>query len=324
MAEGQDLSTHSYWLNEGLLRIAEPMQRSDGRVSISIEPSALEHYMRIQSNLRSFELPSPLGEEGRPAALLAAVLSRRGSVGTRAVLRRTWLSQVESHLFFSGIPADGLQATNEPDLITVPVNESYRNMGEATRLMYQHIAAHSSEKFDFVLVADDDVYIRLGMSTKHIRKHGSDFYILGSFAHDSFPVRNKSDVNHFVSSNEYSSDEPYPVYPRGFAYIISMKLLVKLAGLSSAQPTTIPFGDVWLGIVIRESMSTLKLGITLDDRIEKQVSRNALCDSSDGVDPDVTSYSIIIHRLSPTQIECMWKLDSLFEEQVDMCSCIRT
>ena len=311
------MSHVSFWLDNSIQSLQSRRLNGVSGHSLTIDAHSLQNSLRIQANLLKFRLPilRPVNLGGR---IFVAIMSRQESCKSREALRQSWLKEADSFRFFMGKGSPGEGCSYHPDEVTLSISESYRRMGEATRMMFDYVALNFADKFSYVVVADDDVFIRFRSLRNYIQYHGDRDYVLGSFVHDSFPVRNESDAKHFISYEAFPAQGAYPMYPRGFSYVVSMPLLRKFSDISSETPTPIPFGDVWVGLMLQRAASASS--ITVDDRIEDMVMRVPNCDREGS---GIAEYIMVVHRVSPRQITCMFESDGIIQNQkVDLCSCV--
>jgi len=196
-----------------------------------------------------------------PRTLFIAIISGPGDFGQRQALRNSWIMKspendslvsAPGYKFYVGETFDqnvisGIAKENEQynDIIILPLYDSYLNLTLKTRLVFEHAFANYS--FDFLLKADDDIFVCLNDLVGALRNLPSkDDYYIGHFLLTGKPVRDPAS-KWYVSEREYPGDF-YPAYCDGPAYVLSRNLVEYLAPLRPA----LKMEDVSVGISLTE------------------------------------------------------------------------
>lgn len=330
-----DLRVHdSYWLENLAWRIGvEDQIRLESFSKWIQNEYRSESFGQILLNFRIqkqiltyFKLPRNLceSENPQPFRVFIGILNRREDGSRRTLIRETWLKSFYTyptvsieHAFFVG-SGPGELHESEKDIVVLNVVEEYINVGLKSSLMLNHIAENNQNESDIVIILDDDIYIRPARMLEILCACiGDSETWWGSFAHASMPVRDRNETRHFVSFDAFPYDAFYPGYTRGFAYAISTGL-VRQVSMQNGFNHSIPFGDAGLGFSIFKSIVSTGTSVTIDDRFESLFAMFPECNSEYG---GAHSDSIVIHKVSTQQIECLWNLDTS-HSSIPICTCL--
>ena len=332
----------SYWMDEAVWRVP----RLDASAAISrlaklvTNPTRQEEEflalkmvgLRVQLNLSSYLHNPPITcQRDHPVSFFIAIVSRRGDGAIRETIRKTWLQAFYStgvavtHKFFVGTSPGESSIADEPDVVELPVRESYTNLGTKGRLLLRYIAEHFGNHTFFIRL-DDDVYVRPGPIVAHIATQRQCGYWWGSFTHQGVPVREQSVRKDYISFSQFPFEGFYPMFARGFGYALSMDIVSAIArsGTAGLLRRTIPFDDVAVGYWIRQLVKESRLRVQVDDKHEAHFAMHSVCTHSDSDIPSITNQTWIVHHVNASQIECMWKIDTALGGTQDirnMCAC---
>ena len=245
-----------------------------------------------------------------------AIFSGRANWGLRQAIRDTWLMEGVDYKFYIGLGDGGLireEIEQFNDIVELQIHESYRNLTQKGFLMFENIAEKFSN-FDFILVFDDDVYIRLPKILNKLHNTRPVNYWWGIFTHLSQPVRDPSDAKNYVSYTDYPNFEVFPVYSRGFAFAMSMDLVSLVT--RHPQRSTINNFDAAIGVTVQALIVAGITSVNIDDTDSEKFALNPICKHPYF---PLTSKSWIIHHVSADFIRCAWNADK--ELVNNLCHC---
>jgi hypothetical protein len=193
------------------------------------------------------------------------------------------------------------------------MEDFYLNIATKVRLVLSYVNEHMRNDFDVLLRLDDDLYIRSDAVIESISRKTLGAFYWGSFGHRSVPIREPSDVKHFISYSQYPDNDAYfPPYARGFAYGVSNDLASWLVQHIPTN-TSIPFDDVLIGYTISRNA----VNVEIDDRDEERFARQPTC--SKELESTISPGTWIVHHVHEAQIRCMYAHDLASK---DICACV--
>ena len=188
--------------------------------------------------------------------------NKRINAERRNMIRKTWANSNGAHLpndaTFKIVFMMGKGVTSEMnlvikeeeqkygDLLIGDYEDSYRNI--STKLLMAFYWA-TKIKCNYVLKTDDDVYVDIAKLVTWLQGQGEKESLYGGVTYDTVVVRKKSH-KHYVSPSDLALDR-YPVFCKGFMYVLSWKLIPKMVHLSR-QIGRIGPDDAYVGILAHQ------------------------------------------------------------------------
>ena len=266
--------------------------------------------LRMAQNLRQYSVENwriladanTLSSDSKPTMFIA-ILSRSLSKERREMIRNTWLSDLPKKFEFRFFLGNDIH-TFESDVVYLEVEDSYDNLSLKMDLVFDWVKARSSG-YDFFARFDDDVFVDMNELVTKVSTLGPHTW-WGSFTHTAAPVRDESVVKEYLSLAEWP-DCFYPLFARGFAYVISMDLVLMI----STEKRQVPFDDVQLGIRV---MQLVEQGgeVIIRDEDEERIAMNSNCNENEW--SKIQNNTMIVHHVNSEQIYCMYT-------QQDLCLC---
>ena len=278
------------------------------------------------------ELPSPPSLPIR--RVLVAIVSRQESREMRLAIRSTWLGAlceqasglVEVTIkFFVGVSnsTDPLSLSRgvleeEVDLVQLGVVDIYANLSAKMQAVFAW--AQETGNFTHILRLDDDVYIRPALLVARLQQAPLTGYWWGSFTHTAVPVRDTAFPKDFIPRDLFPFDAFYPLFARGFAYILSMDLVRAMLLKSPTLDHSIPFDDAALGVHVLQLVVEDDWKVFIHDADEEEIVMNSICIQDPFSSSILPPTSAVIHHVSPEQIHCMHDQDSRREGNLCVCA----
>ncbi|XP_015258669.1 PREDICTED: beta-1,3-galactosyltransferase 2-like [Cyprinodon variegatus] len=232
-----------------------------GSVRQPAEPHLLpaEEY-RLISPLTYRYLLSPPGpcRDSSPFLVLLVPVAPQQAAARRAV-RGTWGAPRVGTLtlFFSGIPAEGLQSPQQraleeesaqhADIIQMDFMDSYQNLTIKTLMMMGWLGAHCPGA-PYAMKVDSDIFLNIFHLLRRLRTAPRAGFITGSVISDGRPRRDPS--SKWFLSERLFPEERFPPYVSGAAYVFSSDMAPRISWASRfVRP--IPLEDVYVGLCLR-------------------------------------------------------------------------
>lgn len=239
--------------------------------------------------------------------VLIFITSAHAHQAQRSVMRNTWLSVANSnrgsirYAFLLGQSPD--QSNNvelkeehdiHNDIIQGDFIDSYKNLTYKTMMALTWAKSRCAHAWH-VLKTDDDVYINIQGLLIALKGHSAALLnaIGGTCPNMAFPVRDNSSKL-YVDSRTYPK-KYYPTYCSGTAYIMSMRVALKVLEVSEDVPF-FPIEDIYVAFCIQ------KLGFRFEtiDGFHRHFVKHDKCNyKSHGV---ITS-----HGVSPDMMKNIWE-----------------
>lgn len=196
--------------------------------------------------------------------LIMSGVGKRSFKDRRNAIRRTWLRNITlnfkklKHVFLLGRSDDPeieLETRREAlyynDILVLNSTDNYENL--IIKVFSGFRWAFLQVKPQFILKADDDVYIRLPLLTKWLNESTSENFYGGRVYGDGAPVRRFEDEeNANAVAKDCYPEERFPPYSAGPFYVISSSVVPSLFR-SMRTRKVFPVEDAYLGVLANAS-----------------------------------------------------------------------
>ena len=210
--------------------------------------------------------------------LIMSGVGKRSFKDRRNAIRRTWLRNITlnskklKHVFLLGRSDDPeieLETRREAlyynDVLVLNCSDNYENL--IIKVFSGFRWAFLQVKPQFILKADDDVYIRLPLLTTWLNNSTSEKFYGGRVYGDGAPVRRFEDEeNANAVAKDCYPEERFPPYSAGPFYVISSSIVPSLFQ-SMRTWKVFPVEDAYLGVLANASnVKPVKIpGFQVDD-----------------------------------------------------------
>jgi hypothetical protein len=133
--------------------------------------------------------------------------------------------------FIIGHPKDGdtkairKEMKEKQDMILFPFTDTYDNLSIKTTLFFRYYSSHH-KKYSFITKLDDDTYFNfeyiIDYIENHVQKAASKYWYIGSMCYGAVPTTDPN--NKYYTPEEQYSEDTFPTYALGHAYILSKEL----------------------------------------------------------------------------------------------------
>ena len=192
--------------------------------------------------------------------LIMSGVGKRSFKDRRNAIRRTWLRNITlnskqlKHVFLLGRSDDPeieLETRREAlyynDILVLNSTDNYENL--IIKVFSGFRWAFLQVKPQFILKADDDVYIRLPLLTKWLNESTGENFYGGRVYGDGAPVRRFEDEeNANAVAKDCYPEERFPPYSAGPFYVISTSIVPSLFR-SMRRWKVFPVEDAYLGVL---------------------------------------------------------------------------
>ncbi|GIY75755.1 lactosylceramide 1,3-N-acetyl-beta-D-glucosaminyltransferase [Caerostris darwini] len=203
--------------------------------------------------------------------LLVLVPSAIDHFTERRTIRRTWGSvsnQPHGPMRLGFVLGTTSNSTEEDlimneseifgDIIQADFQDTYRNLTTKSVLMLKWVSKHCAHA-QYFLKADDDTFVNLNVLTDILQKppFTEQEKFIGGFIHRGAQPSRTPNEKYYVSENDYS-EELYPPYASGAAYVTNGPTASKLFEASKQVKPFLPMEDIFItGLCADEIAATL-------------------------------------------------------------------
>jgi hypothetical protein len=239
--------------------------------------------------------------EGIDVKLLIIIMSAPSHFNHRKAIRLTWghytLRNDVAIAFLIGKNEDDVKKEMESemhlydDILLANFNDSYKNLTLKTMAMLEWTSSYCS-KADYLLKADDDVFINVENLLKFIEKIEGDgnmkepkFY--GYLAEGWPPIRYESS-KYFLPFEQFS-ENTFPDFLTGPAYLFST-VIVQSFFEKGLESKFLQLEDVFMTGVIAEAMNVTRVRVAEFQNIAINVENTSRCELSNYISIHMIGY----------------------------------
>lgn len=183
----------------------------------------------------------------REPTVVVAVPSGPGAIYRvrRSAIRQTWAKRVDSAVTVRFFVREGEAAADEPDVISLPLHDTYRELTVKTVEIFSWALAQWPTT-PFFLKADDDTFVAVDRLLTTLRLTNASF--LGRVVTGSKP--NRDPHSRWYVSTEDFPDATYPPYAVGGSYLLSRDAAERIVqeARKESQTKWLPIEDAQVGI----------------------------------------------------------------------------
>jgi hypothetical protein len=229
--------------------------------------------------------------DGMDVKLLIIIISAPGHFNQRAAIRLTWghytLRSDVAIAFLIGKTDDEdvkkkmeLEMNLYDDILLANFKDSYKNLTLKTMAMLEWTSSYCS-KADYLLKADDDMFINVGNLLKFIESKGEEdkkepkFY--GRLVEGWKPVRSE-DSQYFLPFDQFS-ESTFPDFVTGPAYLFSTGIVQSFFE-KGMESRFLQLEDVFMTGVIAEAMNVTRVRVAEFENIAINVEKTSRCELS--------------------------------------------
>ncbi|XP_070535649.1 beta-1,3-galactosyltransferase 5-like [Ptychodera flava] len=250
--------------------------------------------------------------------LVTLVMTRHENVVQRQAIRQSWggvtrIAGKKIHHVFILAETDDLtlreavkgEILTHRDIVVLNFRDSYLNLTFKT-LQSLHLVKRYCPRVDYVLKADDDVFINYYSLTMFLLESPRRQYAVGHKYQKAMPIRWKK--SKWYTSRKVYPARIYPPYLAGTAYLMSRDVAHQVH-MRSHDVTFLPWEDVFVGLCLKK----IKVVPQMDRRFDThavEFRRNVTC-------PIHRVFSI--HHMEPRNITFIWN-KYLEEDRDPRCS----
>lgn len=243
----------------------------------------------------------------RPSIIIF-IPSSPSNFKSRNIVRRTWMSASKHntgairYVFILGLSSDDTINANvrgefwkEKDITVFSFLDTYRNLTYKSVMGYKWATQFCSD-VEFVMKADDDIYLNIPGLLKTLSEAGSllSDRVGGICNANAMRMRDNSSKWH-VSTSEYPFDR-YPKYVKGPGYLTKMIMAKEIVNISKNIPYFY-LEDVYIGFALK------KLGkecVFLYGFFQEKDIKHTVCNLKH---PDF----VLIHNVGEERTLTIWK-----------------
>ncbi|XP_006821578.1 beta-1,3-galactosyltransferase 5-like [Saccoglossus kowalevskii] len=238
--------------------------------------------------------------------LITMVITHHDNWVQRMVIRETWggVKKVSDKTIVNvfvlaqtnnKVMANRLRQENEEhhDMVVLNFKDHYLNLTLKT-LQSLYLVTKYCPAAEYILKADDDVFINYFSLVPFLSKSPRKDYAVGFKHYKATPVRWRK--SKWFTPKHIYRERVYPPYLAGTAYVMSRDVALRVHNVATAV-TFLPWEDVFVGLCMRK----LKITPLMDKRFDthgREYIQNRTC-------PIHRIFSI--HHVEPRNITDLWK-----------------